>query len=109
MARAVIAYVTAPDRDVARHVGRALVEKKLAACVNILGQSESIYLWDGEICSDDEIVLIAKTTTTAYPDLERCIVDMHPYDCPCVVAIGLEAGHADFLNWIEESTATGKG
>ena len=99
-----LVYMTAGSRDEAERIGRTLVEERLAACVNILGPMTSIYRWEGDIASDDETAFIAKTTEALVDDLVERVCQLHSYSCPCVVAIPIESGNADFLNWIESET-----
>lgn len=75
-------YITAPP-DAAADIARTLVEERLAACVNRLA-CDSVYRWEGEIHADDEELLLAKTTHECYPELRERVVDLHPYDVPCI-------------------------
>ena len=97
--------VTAPSFDVADTIGRALVEEHLAACVNILPGMHSIYRWAGSIETAAEVVLIAKTWTALFGKIERRVRELHPYECPCLVAWPIEAGHQPYLDWILKETA----
>ena len=95
-----LVYITAPDRDTALAIGRSLVQQRLAACVNLLDGMSSIYEWQGELQQDNEVVLIAKTQAANFDALCRRVKEQHPYDCPCIVALPISAGHAPFLEWI---------
>ena len=95
-------YMTAGNKEEARNVGKALVESKLAACVNIIDGMNSMYMWDGELQDDREVVLIAKTTENRVEDLIDKVKSIHSYDCPCILSIPVEAGNPDFMNWISE-------
>lgn len=95
-----LVYVTAPDRDEALRIGRALVEERLAACVNVLDGMKSIYWWQGAVDSADEAVLIAKTSAARLPALIEAVRSLHGYSCPCVVALPIVDGNPDFLAWI---------
>jgi periplasmic divalent cation tolerance protein len=75
-------YVTAPPEH-ADEIARTLVEERLAACVNRV-DCESVYRWDGEIHDDSEVILLAKTTEDRYESLEERVVDLHPYEVPCI-------------------------
>lgn len=97
-------YVTTRNEEEARRIGRALVESRLAACINILRQIHSIYWWEGKVEEDDEALLVAKTTGSLLPKLVEKIKSLHSYSCPCVVAWPIEKGNADFLEWIERET-----
>ena len=100
----VIVFVTAPTSDDGRKIARALVREKLAACVNILPEIRSIYTWEGEVCEDDEVLLIIKTRGEIFETLSALVKEVHPYDLPEVIAVSLTAGAADYLNWIDQVT-----
>jgi len=93
-------YMTTGSRDEARKIGKELVISKLAACVNILDNMNSIYRWDGKIQDDTEVVMIAKTTEARVPQLIEKVKSLHSYDCPCIVSIPVSGGNPDFLDWI---------
>lgn len=103
-----LAYVTVPDMETARRIGRAVVERRLAACVNILPGMESMYWWNAEVQSGSEVVLLAKTTRASFAALTECAAGLHPYEVPCVVGVPLVDGHEPFLRWICEETAPEK-
>jgi periplasmic divalent cation tolerance protein len=94
-------YMTVGNMDEARKIGSRLVTSKLAACVNMIENMASVYIWDGEIQEDREIVLIAKTTQDRVPDLIEAVKAQHSYDCPCIVTIPVTGGNEAFLGWIE--------
>ena len=98
-------YVTAPSFDVADTIGRALVEERLAACVNIFSGMHSIYRWQGKIETAVEVVLIAKSRVALFAEIEKRVRELHPYDCPCLVAWPIEAGYQPYLDWIAKETA----
>lgn len=100
-----LVYVTVGGETEARDIGRALVETRLAACVNIHGPVQSLYRWDGAIQEDTEVVLIAKTRESLVPNLTQKVLALHSYDCPCIVAIPVSGGNPAFLNWVMEETA----
>lgn len=97
-------YVTAKDEDEARGIGRALLEARIAACINILPVMHSMYWWEGVIQEEREVVLVAKTTGALVGKATERIKELHSYDCPCVVAIPIEDGNQDFIRWIEQET-----
>jgi periplasmic divalent cation tolerance protein len=94
-----IVYVTCPTLEDARRIGHALVERRLAACVNIRTH-EAIYRWEGKLESGPEVGLIAKTTRTVFPCLREAVLEMHSYALPCIVAMEAVEGHAGFLDWV---------
>ncbi len=93
-------YMTAGSQEEARNVGKALVESKLAACVNIIDGMNSMYMWEGELQDDREVVLIAKTAENRVQDLIAKVKSVHSYDCPCILSIPVEGGNPDFVDWI---------
>ena len=96
-------YTTAPSSEIARELGKMVVERRLAACVNVIHGMESMYWWEGKVQSETEAVLIAKTSTDRYPELEAAIVRAHPYECPCVVAVPVQRGFDPFLQWVKST------
>lgn len=93
-------YMTAGSKDEARKIGKELVAAGLAACVNILDNMNSFYMWQGEIQDDSEVVIIAKTIEDRVPALIDKVKSLHSYDCPCIVAIPVSGGNQAFLDWI---------
>ena len=98
-------YMTASNDAEARTIARILVQERLAACVNILAGMRSVYRWEGEIQEESEIVLIAKPRRDRVPALTDRVTEIHSYDCPCVVAIPIDGGNPDFLDWIDAETS----
>ena len=99
-----VVLVTSPSAEFAASLARTLVEERLAACANLVPQIRSIYRWQGEICDDAETLLILKTTTARYPELEARIQELHPYDVPEVIQLPIQAGSAAYLGWLVEQT-----
>ena len=95
-------YVTMPDKEQARDLGRFLVQSRHAACVNIFDHMNSMYFWEGEFQDDQEAVLIAKTTEEKTAELIEAIKARHSYDCPCIVSLPITGGNSAFLTWIGE-------
>ena len=95
-----LVYMTTGSPEEARRIGEALVEKRLAACVNIIDGMHSIYRWEGKLQKDRETVMIAKTTRDRLPALIETVKSMHSYDCPCIVSFDIDGGHPGFLEWI---------
>jgi periplasmic divalent cation tolerance protein len=101
-----IVFSTCPDGGVAESLARALVEASLAACVNILPGLKSIYHWNGSVQSDEEVLLMIKTTGACFPALRERLVELHPYEVPEVVALPIVDGHHAYLRWIESAAAS---
>lgn len=104
MSAHIVVLVTASSAEEGRTIGRALVEERLAACVNIIPSIESLYRWQGHVHHDQEVLLIAKTTTAALEQLGNRVKQLHSYDTPEVIALPIIAGAEDYLLWIDEET-----
>ena len=94
---------TCGSLEEARHIAHALIERRLAACVNILPQAESIYRWKGEVETSTEWLLVIKTTADAFERVHAAVSELHSYEVPECIEIAVENGSADYLNWIGES------
>src|ERR1700736_6852844 len=99
----ILVLTTAGSRDEARKIGRALVERLLAACVNIVPQVGSIYRWEGEVEEAEEWLLIVKTTRAAFERGGDGINELHSYDGPECISVSIENGSMAYLNWVGES------
>ena len=97
-----IVLSTCPVGEVAESLARFLVESHLAACVNILPGLTSIYPWEGNIESGTEALLLIKTERSVYQRLETELRERHPYQLPEIIAIDIEQGLPDYLNWISQ-------
>lgn len=94
-------YITFPSEKEARKVGRVIVREGLARCVNIIPSMESVFLWKGKLESERECILIAKTSESNYPKLERRVKQLHSYELPCILAFKVERGSREFIKWVE--------
>jgi periplasmic divalent cation tolerance protein len=101
---ALLVLTNLPDRASAESLARALVEGRLAACVNILAPCRSVYRWKGEVQQEDEHPVLIKTTRGAYAALEAAIRQAHPYELPEIVAVPIERGLPAYLDWLAEET-----
>ena len=97
-------YVTAGSRDEALTIGRAVVEERLAACANVLDGLTSIYWWQALWSRRARAVLILKTRAELVDRLTSRIRELHSYECPCVVALPIDAGNPAYLEWIARET-----
>lgn len=95
-----VVLVTAPDGDTAERLGRALVQERLAACVNVVPAITSIYRWEGRVETDAEVLLVIKTATRGFESLRRRVVELHPYDTPEVLALDVRDGARAYLDWV---------
>jgi periplasmic divalent cation tolerance protein len=104
MEQPILVLTNLPDAAAAKVIARQLVERRLAACVNMLPQVQSIYQWNGAVEEANEITLLIKTTQERYADLEASIKAAHPYDVPEIIAMPIVQGLPQYLNWIENET-----
>jgi periplasmic divalent cation tolerance protein len=104
MERAVFVYTTWPSSVEAEQAGRALVERRLAACVNILPGMVSVYRWEGKIERGEEAVMIVKTRATLAAKVEEAVKAMHSYSTPAILTIPLESVERTYLGWILAET-----
>ena len=100
---------TFPNTDEARQIGTVLVEKQLAACVNLLPAVESIYRWQGKVETAAEVLAIFKTTAAALPAFQRELAALHPYDVPEIVALHPADVAESYAAWLLESVGTDHG
>jgi len=100
----VFAYITAADMQEAQRVGQALVENRLAACVNALENMTAMFMWKGRMETEKEVVLLAKTREELKDRLVQKVLEVHSYECPCVVFVPIQGGHTEFLDWIDAET-----
>ncbi|MFO8073161.1 MAG: divalent-cation tolerance protein CutA [Polyangia bacterium] len=99
-----VVLITAPAGAGEAELAGALVRERLAACVNLLPAVRSFYRWEGAVHDDPEVLLVCKTTSARYPELERRVVELHPYDEPEVIALPVERGAESYLRWVGEET-----
>ncbi len=95
-----------PSHESAETLARSLVEKQLAACVNILPSCRSVYRWKGSIEWADEVPLMIKTSEARYPALEAAIRAQHPYAIPEIIALPVVSGLPEYLAWLVAETET---
>jgi periplasmic divalent cation tolerance protein len=98
-----VVLCTCPTREVASAIATAVLEERLAACVNQLPGIKSLYRWEGRIEDDEELLLLIKTTSQLFPALEEMIRDLHPYDVPEIIGLPLTVGSKDYFAWIRNS------
>ena len=101
---ALLVITNLPDRAAAERLADALIGKRLAACVNILAPCRSVYRWKGEVQHDEEHPLLIKTSAERYAALEAAIRAAHPYELPEIVAVPIERGLSEYLDWLAAET-----
>ena len=98
--------VTVKDEDEGLSIAQKVVEKRLAACANLHPKIKSVFSYQNQIQTQEEAVLLLKTTAQAYDELERFIIEIHSYDDPCVLKLPIEGGAADFMSWIKNTVVS---
>ena len=104
MSDMMVIMTNTPDMDVARKIAADLLEKKLAACVNIVSGCESHYWWKGELKQAAEVQVLIKSTVSRYNQIEASIRNLHPYDVPEIIAFPVSKGSHEYLAWVAEET-----
>src|SRR5271157_4973285 len=104
MVEALVIYITAPNEEEGAKIARALVEERLAGCVNIVKPIRSIYRWKENIEDDTETLLIVKTQKRLFESLENRVRALHSYTVPEIIAVPVVEGSKDYLKWLEEVT-----
>ncbi len=100
-----VVWVTAPDAEQGAALARALVEERLAACVNLLPSIRSVYRWEGRVQDDAEVLLVIKTRADRLASLTTRVGELHPYDLPEVLALPAVGGSSAYLRWVAEECA----
>ena len=100
MTDALVALSTVGSADDAQRIARALVERRLAACVNVVPGLTSVYAWKGAVETGQELLLVIKTRRARFEALRAALVELHPYEVPELIALPVEAGHAPYLDWL---------
>ena len=99
----VVILITAANKKEAKKIAVCLVQKRLVACVNIVGGIESVFWWEKRIDSNREVLLIAKSKKSLIPKITRRIKSLHSYQVPEVIALPIVAGNKHYISWIDES------
>src|SRR5579859_8151506 len=98
-----IVFTTSASEDEARRIANYLVENQLAACVNLIPRVESIYRWQGKVESNREWLLLIKTTARKFPAVRSAIRELHSYELPECIAVAIEDGSPDYLQWLQQA------
>ncbi|HTM60575.1 MAG TPA: divalent-cation tolerance protein CutA [Burkholderiales bacterium] len=101
---ALLVLTNLPDRAAAERLADLVVERKLAACVNILAPCRSVYRWKGALQHDEEHPMLIKTTQEGYGALEKALREGHPYELPEIIAVPIERGLPAYLDWVAAET-----
>ncbi len=104
MSAQLVVLITTPSSEEGHRIARALVDERLAACVNILSPIQSIYRWEGQVQEDREVLLVVKTTAQMLEPLSLRVRQLHSYEVPEIIALQVVAGASDYLDWIDEQT-----
>lgn len=101
----IVVLITAPSKEVGKQIARVLLEQELAACVNIISSIDSIYTWEGKICTDEEVLLVVKSRAELFENqLVPAVQAIHPYRVPEIIALPIKMGAKSYLDWIEAVT-----
>ena len=93
---------TVASAEDGERLARALVEKRVAACVNVLPAVTSFYRWEGKLQRGEERLLLIKTRADRFEELRQALVELHPYEVPEVIALPITAGHGPYVSWLDE-------
>ncbi len=99
----IVILTTCPDESVGARIARELVESGLASCVSRVGPVHSTYRWQGTVLDEPEVLLVIKTVTARYPELEMRLKSLHPYAVPEIIALPIRGGSPDYLAWLQEA------
>lgn len=98
-----VVLVTAPDLGTARRLAQAALKARLVACANLVPKMESHYWWQGKLERSSEVMVVFKTTQGKLAALERCLLELHPYDTAEVLALPVDSGSPRYLEWITDA------
>ena len=101
-----LVYIITKDKEEAKVIGKLLLQSRLAACINIIDNMESMYWWEGKIEEAHEVVLIAKTKAAHVNDIINKVKSVHSYKCPCIISFSVQTGNKSYLDWIKNETAS---
>ena len=104
MNKYILVLTTVPEEKSGQKIASHLLEERLAACVTISAASRSFYWWKEQIAKELEHILFIKTKAALYPELEKKIREIHPYEVPEIIVLPIQKGSSDYLNWIEKET-----
>lgn len=102
--RGIVVFITASKEEEAAKIAKALVESRLAACINIIKDIRSIYSWQGKIEDEPEVLMVVKTQRNLFHDLSAKVKELHSYTVPEIIALPIIDGSEDYLRWLKEVT-----
>jgi periplasmic divalent cation tolerance protein len=104
MDEVILVVTNLPDRAAAVKLAQALVDRRLAACVNVLAACTSVFRWKGVVENAAEVPVLIKTRAARYEEVEAAIRELHPYDLPEIIAVPVRRGHDEYLQWVADET-----
>ncbi|MCK4428717.1 MAG: divalent-cation tolerance protein CutA [candidate division Zixibacteria bacterium] len=100
----IVVFVTAKSEKEGEKIAQSLLKEKLAACVNIVPGLKSVFRWKGKIGTQEEVLLLIKTKDRLFEKLKKRVIELHSYQVPEIIALGILAGFEKYLNWLEKET-----
>jgi len=100
----ILVFITVPSEKEGEKIASALVKERLAACVNLIGGMKSTFRWKGQVSTEMEVLLMAKTKDKLFKKLKKRVLELHSYEVPEILALPVLAGFEKYLNWIEKET-----
>lgn len=100
----VVVFCTCPDQLSAEQIAKSLVAQGLAACVNLIPHVISVFQWQGKQESEQEVLMLIKTRDERYPDVEKAVKSLHPYELPELITVPVSRGLPEYLNWVDQCT-----
>ncbi len=107
MIEAIVVFVTTGSEQEAKSLARKLVEQRLVACANIFPTIQSIFQWEGQVTEEQESLLMLKTTSSTFEQVESVIKTHHSYEVPEIIALPIQRGSEDYLSWVRQMTDSG--
>ncbi len=98
----IVVFVTAASEKEGERIAQALLKERLAACVNIVPGLKSVFRWKGKISTEEEVLLLIKTKDTLFEKLKKRVIELHSYEVPEVIALGILAGNEKYLDWLKK-------
>ena len=95
---------TTKNKEEAIYIAKSLVERRLIACCNIVPSITSVYEWENDLCCDEECLMVMKTKTELFNEVETAIKELHTYDTPEIICIPINNGSREYLSWVNEQT-----